>query len=84
MLISECGKGDVAKLKKRYFKKLPTIDVLDNYFNEKLETPKATNFVVVFIWHQALDKYNKHTFETYQTWKENDNIEFYFLNLEFQ
>ncbi|QTY27916.1 hypothetical protein [Flavobacterium sp. CS20] len=79
--ISECGKGDVNELRKKYFKNLPTIDELNNFFNEKLEIPEENDFIVVFIWHEAMDKFNQHTFETYHTWKENDNIKFYFLNL---
>lgn len=79
--ISECGKGDVNELRKKYFKNLPTIEELNKFFNEKLELPLENNFIIVFIWHEAMDKYNKHTFETYHTWKENNNTKFYFLNL---
>ncbi|MEH1009468.1 hypothetical protein VDP25_17145 [Winogradskyella sp. ECml5-4] len=80
--ISECGKGDVAELKKKYSKKLPSLEKLNMFFNEKIKMPSKDNFAIVFIWHKATDKYNKHTFETYHTWKENNNIKFYFLNLE--
>jgi hypothetical protein len=79
--ISECGKGDVNELRKKYFKNLPTLEELNNFFNEDLQLPVENNFVIVFIWHEAMDKYNKHTFETYQTWKENNNMKFYFLDL---
>jgi hypothetical protein len=79
--ISECGKGDVNELRKKYFKNLPTLEELNNFFNEELQLPVENNFVIVFIWHEAMDKYNKHTFETYQTWKENNNMKFYFLDL---
>lgn len=82
--ISECGKGDINELKKRYFKNLPTITELNGFFNEKLEMPYLNDFLVVFIWHEKTDKYNKHTFETYHTWKENDNIKFYFLELNYK
>mgnify|MGYP006284477289 CR=1 FL=1 len=81
ILISECGKGDVSALKKRYFKKLPSLKELNLFFNEVIEIPEPENFIVVFIWHEAADKYNKHTFETYHTWKQNNNISFYFLEL---
>lgn len=84
VLISECGKGDVNNLKKRYQKNLPDLEKLNEYFNEQLVKPKENDFIVVFIWHEAMDKYNKHTFETYKTWKENENITFYFLNLEYK
>jgi len=82
--ISECGKGDVAQLRKKYFKKLPSIGQLNSYFKEELEKPEQHNFIVIFVWHEAVDTYNKHTFETYHTWQENDNIAFYFLNLNME
>lgn len=81
VLISACGKGDVQKLKKNYHKNLPSIDQLQVFFNEPLKKPLESSFIVVFIWHQAMDKYNKHTFETYHTWKENTDLSIYFLNL---
>jgi hypothetical protein len=82
--ISECSKGDVHELKKKYFKKLPSLKELDKFFNEKLDIPTGDNFIVVFIWHIAMDKYNKHTFETFHTWKENNDIKCYFLNLNME
>ncbi len=84
VLISECGKGDVQKLKKNYFKKLPDLDSLNLFFKYKITKPNDNEFVVIFIWHQVADKYNKHTFETYHTWKNDQNITFYFLNLNFE
>ncbi|WP_297332088.1 hypothetical protein [Flavobacterium sp.] len=81
VLISQCGKGDVSGLKKKYFKDLPDLKRLNTYLNEQLVTPQGNNFIVIFIWHEAADKYNKHTFETYHAWKEDDNITFYFLDL---
>lgn len=84
ILISQCGKGDVNNLKKKYFQKLPNLEELNIFFNETISVPEEDNFIVVFIWHEAMDKYNKHTFETYHTWKENDNIKFYFLNLNIE
>lgn len=81
--IKECGKGDVEKLKK-YFKKSPTIFDLNKYFVEELKAPKKDNFIVIFVWIQEANFYNKHTFETYNTWRDNDNIEFYFLNLKYE
>lgn len=81
VLISACGKGDVQKLKKNYHKNLPSVDQLQVFFNEPLQKPMESNFIVIFIWHQAMDKYNKHTFETYHTWKENPDLSIYFLNL---
>lgn len=80
----KCGKGDVKNIKKKYLKDLPTIDELDEFFNVNLEPPKENHFIVIFIWIQQADLYNKHTFETYNTWKLNDNIEFYFLNLKYE
>ncbi len=84
ILISQCGKGDVNDLKKKYFQKLPHLEELNEFFNETMSIPEEGNFIVVFIWHEAMDKYNKHTFETYQTWKENDTIKIYFLNLNIE
>lgn len=80
--IKECGKGDVNELRKKYFKKLPAINGLNEYFNETLKVPEKNHFVVIFIWIKEADFFNKHTFETYNTWKESVNIEFYFLNLK--
>ena len=80
--ISQCGKGDVNALKKKYHQHAPSIEALNTFFNEPLKTPSASDFIVIFIWHEAADKYNRHTFETYHIWKTNDNIEFYFLNLD--
>lgn len=82
ILISECGKGDVNALRKRYFKKLPTLPELNTFFTETIENPKPGDYVIIFIWHEVADKYNKHSFETYHTWKANDNITFYFLELK--
>ncbi|MCU0351089.1 MAG: hypothetical protein MUF43_09715 [Flavobacterium sp.] len=84
VLISACGKGDVQKLKKNYHKNLPTVEQLQVYFNEPLQKPIGSNFIVIFIWHQAMDAYNKHTFETYHTWKENPELMIYFLNLNWE
>ena len=81
--IKECGKGDVNELRKKYFKKQPALDSLNEYFNEELKVPEKDHFIVIFIWIKETDSYNKHTFETYNTWKDNDNIEFYFLNLKY-
>ncbi|OYU85705.1 MAG: hypothetical protein CFE24_00420 [Flavobacterium sp. BFFFF2] len=80
--ISECGKGDVTTLKKKYYKDLPTLDQLNVFFNGEIAFPNESNYVVIFIWHQATDQYNKHTFETYKAWKEDKNLAIYFLNLE--
>ena len=81
VLISACGKGDVNNLPKKYHKNLPTLDNLSPFFKEAIAFSKTADFVVIFIWHEVADKYNKHTFETYHTWKENDNIDFYFVNM---
>ena len=84
ILISECGKGDVERLKKKYYKKLPDLYGINTYFKEELQTPESDNFIVIFIWHELMDEYNRHTFETYQAWKEDENISFYFLELDFK
>lgn len=67
------------RVKEAIFKKTSKKNQLNKSFNEKLEIPNKNDFIVIFIWHEALDDYNKHTFETYHIWKENDNIKFYFL-----
>ena len=80
--IKECGKGDVYNLKKKYYKKLPNIYELSALFNESLAKPTKGHYTVVFMWMKGLGIYNQHTFETYHVWKENSNINFYFLNLK--
>lgn len=84
VIIKSCGKGDVKELKKKYFKKSPSLDQLNTYFNEELLTPEQHGFIVIFIWHQVADQYNKHTFETFHTWKDQDFIKIYFLNLSYE
>ncbi len=82
VLQSACGKGDVSRLKKSYHKSLPTLDELNVFFNETITKPSESAYVVIFVWHEAADKYNKHTFDTYQAWKNDDNLTIYFLNLQ--
>jgi hypothetical protein len=82
--IKECGKGDVNELKKRYHKKQPSIDRLNSFFIEDLSKPKNGNFVVIFIWMNGLELQNKHTFETYKTWKRESNLKTYFIKLDAQ
>ena len=79
--IKECGKGDVAEIKKKYQKKLPNISEVDTFFNEELIKPNGENYIIIFMWMKGLGLYNEHTFDTYNVWKENDNLDFYFLNL---
>ncbi len=92
--IKECGKGDVENLRKKYHKKLPSILELNSYFSTTLDKPENNNFTVIFVWmqEQELDTddtkyvfktYNQHAFETYHIWKEQNNIEFYFLDMNY-
>ena len=82
ILVFECGKGDVKWLKKKYFKKIPDLIELNPFFVEESQLPKPDHFIVIIIWHEIMDGYNKHTFETYHTWKDNSDIDIYFLNLD--
>lgn len=82
VLQSACGKGDVSRLKRSYHKSLPTLDELNVYFNETIAKPSESAYVVIFVWHEAADKYNKHTFDTYKAWKNDDDLTMYFLNLQ--
>lgn len=91
--IKECGKGDVEDLPKKYHKKLPSILELNSYFTQALDKPEKNNFTVVFLWmyeqevdadrKYAFELYHQHAFETYLIWKEKNNIEFYFLDMNF-
>lgn len=80
--IKECGKGDVDAIKKKYHKKSPSIYELNALFIESLVKPTKGDYTVVFMWMKGLGVYNQHTFETYHIWKENPNINFYFLDLK--
>tara|TARA_R100001369_G_scaffold84943_2_gene118171 strand:+ start:57 stop:590 length:534 start_codon:yes stop_codon:yes gene_type:complete len=92
--IKECGKGDVEKLRKKYHKKLPSIIELNSHFTTTLNKPEINNFTVIFVWMQeqeldtetkhVFELYHQHAFETYHIWKENNNIEFYFLDMNYK
>lgn len=82
--IKECGKGDVDKLKKKYHKNVPSLQKLNSIFDENIELPTIRKFVVIFMWAKEMEDYNIHAFETYKAWKNNDNIDFYFLNMKYE
>ncbi len=79
--IKECGKGDVGNIKKKYHKDLPNISELSTFFKEDIKKPIENEYVIIFMWMKGLGIYNEHTFDTYNIWKDNNNIKFYFLDL---